>query len=351
MTCPRRLERKDTASSELNFLCTNTSGFACADCRTLIYCIDGLAYADPCSSNNFCGTRNGFKGPVCHHQQPEECSCTSGETLKPDPNNEHRFLECRSGSEGVPVVRQCMFNQVYDKEIGFCKDKDERYSCTRMGVFADPSSCSGYYACIMAPSGWIQNKFQCENDMFFNEQNIKCENPCEWIDSSFSCKEKGRYPLFMDCSLYYECSKANNSWMRTFRKCPEGFYWKQDEQFADGFCIEQAYSTCMPSEIMGCNFSISQCFPEDVGIPIVMHVPEKIKDTKESYGIDISFEDSNELGYWDFALMEDEGESSGSYFESHFKKILDLIKALHKLSLAMESSEESNSNELERSMQ
>ncbi|XP_069939569.1 uncharacterized protein [Cherax quadricarinatus] len=267
--CKPRAARALANDPKLDYVCENsTSDFMCADCKTLVLCVNGTAYPETCGSGDLCNIDNDhFGGGVCYPNQPSDCSCDAPNQFKEDSYNEARFLFCEAtGSD--PQIFQCPDDHVFDSTMNQCIHYNGLPECTSIGVFANSRNCSQFYNCIPTIDGWVQKPFSCNNEthkhLMYNEAAGSCEDPCTWGNGNFKCEEEGRFADPLNCQRYYECVKDTSEasdFRQALHECPEGYEWDQSARNSYGHCVLEGNSLnpCVPAVANKCSVDRSQC--------------------------------------------------------------------------------------------
>lgn len=252
----------------MDYVCEGASSeFVCADCKTLVNCINGTAYPEPCGAGDLCAVKDTqFGGGVCYPTEPIECSCEQPNQFKVDYYDETRFFFCEAqGSD--PVIYQCPDDHLFVPGKSQCLSYAGLPECTNIGVFANENNCSQYYTCIFTTNGWVQKPSSCDNDthsgLMYNEVSGKCEDPCTWDTGKFSCVEEGRFPDPVDCKGYYECvadEDYESGFRQTHHSCPDGYEWDPSARLEHGHCVALGKSKvrCVPTSQNKC------AVPEDL---------------------------------------------------------------------------------------
>ncbi|CAL4090053.1 unnamed protein product [Meganyctiphanes norvegica] len=256
------------AEPNLQQFCNNAEDeFICADCKTLVICIDGKPYTEPCEYGSVCSMKRSFKGGVCYPGEPAECTCNKADIFRRDYYNPSKFLTC--GIEGSePIIHTCPEGLVFNEQKRACGTEIES-SCTASGTFAVEDDCSRYYSCIFTTGGWVQKEFTCRNNTMFNEETGICEDPCDWYSGHFSCEAEGRYANPSDCTKYYECFAERHNpdifiWVE--HECPEGYEWNQMVKSGVGHCVASgtAKDKCVPQKPNQCKIPDEWCKAESI---------------------------------------------------------------------------------------
>ncbi|XP_063859543.1 uncharacterized protein LOC135100503 isoform X2 [Scylla paramamosain] len=267
--CKPRSGRAIAANHKLDYVCEGASSeFVCADCKTLVNCINGTAYPEPCASGDLCAVKDAqFGGGVCYPSEPIECMCEHPNEFKVDYYDETRFFFCENqGSD--PVIYQCPDDHLFVPSLSQCRSYAGLPECTSIGVFANELNCSQYYTCIFTTNGWVQKPSSCDNEthsgLMYNEQTGKCEDPCTWDTGKFSCSVEGRFPDPVNCNAYYECVEDDSyeSGLRqTHHSCPDGYEWDPTAREAFGHCVVQGTrkAKCSPVKENKCFIPQDQC--------------------------------------------------------------------------------------------
>nr|XP_027229754.1 cartilage oligomeric matrix protein-like isoform X7 [Penaeus vannamei] len=236
MECRSRSERSVTnAYPKYSYLCEGQpDDFVCADCRTMVMCVKGQAFARQCISGRSCSIKATFGGAVCYPGSPAECTCQSGDSFVRDLYDPQKFFSC-SATGGVPENHVCPDGMVFDETLVQCRNQASLPACGRPGVFANLDDCSEYYSCISLQYGWLQRLFMCPNGTLFNEVTGACEDPCK---RTMVCYVEGRFPDPLDRRSYYECLIIGGLMKRARYQCPHGYVWKANDTGDGGACVE-----------------------------------------------------------------------------------------------------------------
>lgn len=218
------------------------NGFFCLSCKTLVICINGIAYTEGCRTGFACDTRNTFQGAVCYPKHSAQCRCNDTKQILPDPHNPRAYLECLYGAE-EPTVRFCQKGMVFSRETLTCQFHGNNVQ----GILPNPDDCSEYYKWIQTTGGFVRYTFQCTCGFLFNEVTGRCEDPCSYQPQEFTCKTEGRFPNQYDCSSYYVCIADNNlqtGFVQDLRRCPHGFMWIAGAVAGTGQCMPDRTAAC-----------------------------------------------------------------------------------------------------------
>ncbi|XP_069986871.1 cartilage oligomeric matrix protein-like isoform X2 [Penaeus vannamei] len=234
--CLSRSERSVTnAYPRYSYLCEGQpDDFVCADCRTMVMCVKGQAFARQCISGRSCSIKAAFGGAVCYPGHPAACTCQSADSFVRDLYDPQKFFSC-SGIGVLPEIHVCPDGMVFDETLVQCRNQASLPACRRPGVFANLDDCSEYYSCISLQSGWLQRLFMCPNGTLFNEATGACEDPCK---RTMVCYEEGRFPDPLDRRSYYECLIIGGLMKRARYQCPHGYVWKANDSGDGGACVE-----------------------------------------------------------------------------------------------------------------
>ena len=259
----------------MDYACANgQTGFICSDCKTLINCLNGTAYPEPCGANYLCYESEIFGGGVCYPGKPDECTCENPNEFSIDKYDTHSFFFCKNEDDD-PTVYRCPEDMEFDEENHQCENVDGLPPCQKIGVFANPADCSIYYTCIMSTEGWVHKKFSCVNDthsdLMFNEQSGRCEDPCTWATGSFQCPSEGRFADPMNCNQYYECISYPDDptkFRKTLRECPINYVWDPEARNGIGHCVNENTGgvKCEPQAENVCKIPEGQCSNEIVPV-------------------------------------------------------------------------------------
>ncbi|KAK7024268.1 hypothetical protein SK128_007752 [Halocaridina rubra] len=266
--CKPRHARALVSDPKLDYLCEDIeSDFICADCKTLINCVNGTAYPEPCGHKDLCAVKDSeFGGGVCYPGEPEECACEKPNVFHIDKYDPSRFFFCEQ-EKSDPIIYQCPEDHIFDVNTRQCKSSEGLPECEKIGVFADPSNCTTYYTCIFSKTGWVQKKFTCNNEtdsgLMFSEISGMCEDPCEWDDGMFECEAEGRFADPLDCHRYYECilDSSVGEYRKILQECPEGYLWDPNARNNYGHCVleKSSSSSCASLSITKCTIPDDLC--------------------------------------------------------------------------------------------
>ncbi|XP_042859546.1 uncharacterized protein LOC122245687, partial [Penaeus japonicus] len=252
-----------------SYLCeAQPNGFLCADCRTMILCVRGQAFARRCSKGRSCDIREDFGGGVCYPDKPRACTCEKPNVFHRDYYDVQKFFYCKDAGAN-PTYYRCPDGMVYDEGIAQCRNHFGLPVCTQPGTFANPNNCAEYYSCTALRHGWLQRVFLCKNGTLFSETNMRCEDPCTW---QFTCQEEGRFSDPQDRRRYFECFKEMGQMKRVRQQCPAGYMWNPKEAARE--CVEDTgdisydnFTTCIVEEV--------RCRGEDhITYPVTTIIPE-----------------------------------------------------------------------------
>ncbi|ROT81525.1 uncharacterized protein [Penaeus vannamei] len=268
-TCHPRKGRSVTADPKLEYACEGAlSEFVCVDCKTLVNCVNGTAYPEPCADGDMCSVRESqFGGGVCYPAEPKECTCSKPNEFKVDYYDPSKFLFCQD-AETDPIIYQCPEDHVFDPVMSQCRNSAGLPECSSIGVFANPENCTQYYTCIFTTSGWVQKPFSCINEtdpfLMYNEASGVCEDPCQWNTGKFSCIAEGRYSDPLSCSRYFECvvdEAEETGFRQELHECPEGYVWDPSARGDFGHCVLEGASKtpCSPVTINKCTIPDNWC--------------------------------------------------------------------------------------------
>ncbi|KAK7068945.1 hypothetical protein SK128_006017 [Halocaridina rubra] len=294
-----RVAREIKSDSMLNSLCNTIQyGFVCADCKTTVNCVEGVAYIDACGAGEMCAEKSEFNGAVCYPNQPESCTCTKEQTFRIDHYNPKMFFYCNTvGDE--PDLYQCPDGRIFDEGIGQCTNGLGLPECQTKGHFALQSDCSRYYTCIEHKHGWMQKPFTCNDSFMFNEFTSQCEDPCTWNSGMFTCQKEGRFPDPLSCAHYYECVQQDQSFRQYRRQCPSGTEWDEEARGGVGHCVKKVVSTCSPVVVNKCKIPDGWCAAVETGteeVEVATTVsPEQVIEIKQLREEKQSLENEKEL--------------------------------------------------------
>lgn len=265
-TCkqPNRKGRALLEDNSFSFMCSEgKDGFFCADCKTLINCVDGHAYKETCRNGNMCAHKESFGGGICYPKEPAECMCQESNIFKEDLYNKRKFFYCNDTTSD-PAFYECDEGSTFDVTKSQCKNNNGLPECHRTGVFADMNNCTQYYACISTRSGWVQKAFTCsgtnQSNLMYNELTGACEDPCTWHVGSLTCTEEGRFPDPKDCQRYFECVADESGLKQVRRSCPEDYSWDPTARGGVGHCVKAFTNTqCTPATPNKCIIPDGMC--------------------------------------------------------------------------------------------
>ncbi|XP_064079291.1 uncharacterized protein LOC135196416 [Macrobrachium nipponense] len=235
-----------------SFCSEKVNGFFCADCKTVVNCINGVAFTEDCSSLNTCSERTDFGGAVCYPTPDEKCACSAANSFSIDAYSKQAFFFCRAAGAD-PDIYQCPEDMEFDPETKQCKNTDGFPPCTETGVFAFHADCNRYYTCIASQNGWIQKPLLCDINTMYNEITGACEDPCSWETGQFTCPQNGRFPDPLSCDSYYQCIQLpDNTFRQEHRQCPNGYQWDKEALENKGNCVKGTVSSCKPLVVSKC---------------------------------------------------------------------------------------------------
>ncbi|XP_064078618.1 uncharacterized protein LOC135196093 [Macrobrachium nipponense] len=236
------------------------NGFYCANCKTLVHCIEGEAQVETCSEGDTCLKTPDFGGAVCQPVMRENCACSGDNKFHADAYDPRAFFFCRD-ELSEPEMHQCSIDKEFDALKQQCVSRDGLPECVVPGIFSDYRNCSQYYSCIVVQDGWVKRSYSCKKGTMYNEDTGLCEDPCSWPSEKFTCKAEGRFPDPLSCKNYYECvSLPDGSTLRQYHKqCPHGYAWKHDAQSGRGRCVGQAEASCSPVKLGRCVLTELKC--------------------------------------------------------------------------------------------
>lgn len=258
---PHRQQRALFEDSAFSFMCSEgKDGFFCADCKTLINCVDRRAYKLSCINGDMCTHKENFGGGVCYPKEPAGCTCQEPNTFKEDLYDKRKFFYCNDTSSD-PVFYECDEGSEFDVVKSQCKNKNGLPECHRPGVFGDMNNCTQYYACISTKNGWVQKAFNCnQSNLMYNELTGACEDPCTWQLGSFTCTEEGRYPDPKECQRYFECVADESGLKQVRRTCPDDYSWDPTARGGVGHCVKASTNThCTPATQNKCIIPDGMC--------------------------------------------------------------------------------------------
>ncbi|CAL4065159.1 unnamed protein product, partial [Meganyctiphanes norvegica] len=272
--CKPRAPKALQSDPKLKHICEGVDGdFVCGDCVTLVNCIDGTAYPEPCEHDTMCAIKNTFAGGVCYPQEPLECTCEKPNVFHKDYYSISKFFFCETeGSK--PQVHACPEGMRFDDEKRQCANINGLPACNTIGVFANEKDCTEYYTCIFATDGWVQKPFSCSNEtsdhLMYNEVSGQCEDPCDWKAEEFTCSSEGRFSDPTDCSKYYECISdpavtageevpGVPEFISTHHECPEDYVWNQTVKNGFGHCVPSDAESCKPIVSNSCSVPAEWC--------------------------------------------------------------------------------------------
>lgn len=237
--------------------------YMCANCKTLVNCIDGKAYPSACGSGDFCYNKyESFGSSVCYPGLPKSCVCSEQEVFYRDFYDKEGFFLC--DKFGETHMHRCPEGHVFDQEKVQCKSVSGLPACVTPGMFALLEDCSRYYACIVTEDGWLQHEFSCSQahgPAMYNEESGQCEDPCNWMLPDFECVEEGRFADPLDCRKFYVCTRdaAADTFRKVSRQCPEGYEWEQIVRDGTGRCVPMESEKCKPSYVTQCQIPQNLC--------------------------------------------------------------------------------------------
>ncbi|XP_053656850.1 uncharacterized protein [Cherax quadricarinatus] len=243
---------KQVHNNLLDEVCSDAPNqYMCADCKTVVNCVDGRAFPQNCHED-FCNYKSSFFSNVCYTEPHKDCSCPENNVFYKDPNNLSTFFIC--DDLGEMHIYRCPEGYTFDEHSVQCLNPSGLPSCTNPGTFGFTEDCNTYYTCIVTTKGWLQYVFQCPPGQFYNEQTEKCENPCNWKLSKFECKEEGRFGDPTDCRRFFVCTwdTVASSYRQVLRQCPDGFEWQQVLRDGSGRCTTMVTDQCTPVTTTHC---------------------------------------------------------------------------------------------------
>ncbi|XP_066964282.1 uncharacterized protein [Macrobrachium rosenbergii] len=253
--CNRRLRTTRALPVDRRFsnICSEKpNGFFCADCKTLVNCVNGVAFTEACGASDTCSERSDFGGAVCYPSPQEKCTCVDANSFSVDAYDNHMFFFC-SSANADPDIYHCPEDMEFDTEINQCKNRNGFPPCAETGVFAFHSNCSQYYTCVASQNGWLQKPLECASNTMYNEIEGACEDPCSWDTGKFTCQQDGRFPDPLSCGSYYQCIQLpDNSFRQEHRHCPDGYQWSKEALENKGSCVKGPVDSCKPLAVTKC---------------------------------------------------------------------------------------------------
>ncbi|XP_042205169.1 uncharacterized protein LOC121854557 [Homarus americanus] len=244
-------EMKYLRKPSLDHICYDAPNqYMCANCKTLVNCVDGRAHATQCNTGNFCyNYNNEFGGHVCYPGRPTQCLCQDSNVFYRDAYDQGAFFICDESGENR--MHQCPEGDWFDEKAVECRSFSGLPRCTTPGTFAHAEDCTRYYSCIVTTHGWLQHEYQCPYDrgvLFYNEQTGSCEDPCFWEKPRFECTQEGRFGDPTDCRRFYVCTwdAVAHKYRQVLRQCPSGFEWQQIVRNGSGRCTTMVTEDCIP---------------------------------------------------------------------------------------------------------
>ncbi|CAL4139809.1 unnamed protein product, partial [Meganyctiphanes norvegica] len=135
--------RFEVADSSHQKLCRKeTNQFLCADCKTLLTCVDGKPFTYECNDGTVCtqNTLNNVTTGICHNKKPKECTCEKAVTFKRDFYDPSKFLSCQDKSAD-PIILSCPEGLLFNEKRKACgiiptsdKCSEEGGSCLILGT-------------------------------------------------------------------------------------------------------------------------------------------------------------------------------------------------------------------------
>ncbi|XP_068232031.1 uncharacterized protein [Palaemon carinicauda] len=247
-----RTARSLTVDRRFSSICdSRRNGFFCADCKTVVNCIEGVAFVENCGTSDTCSKKDAFGGAICYPTPEPSCSCSRANAFFIDPYDTQMFFFC-SATEAEPDMYHCPGEMIFDESTQQCKNANGFSPCMEAGVFAYHDDCTQYYTCIASQNGWIQKPFSCSDGLMYNEIKGQCEDPCSWDTGKFTCQREGRFSDPLSCDKYYECVLlSDGSFRQDQRQCPHGYEWVQSE-LGVGRCGKGPSPNCQPLTLTKC---------------------------------------------------------------------------------------------------
>ena len=157
-------------------------------------------------------------------------SCVNGE-FKKDLNNEKFYFRCLNGEL---KKFECEGKSFWFHDVLSCviKEQETVFRCDQQHVYPDLTNCKNYYRC--GNSRFI--KFQCPDDLVWNQKLLTCDSPDNviWCSNgkpeilynykmtNGSCNKINDYKHdIKSCNRFYRCT--NNQW--TAAQCPPDSIW------------------------------------------------------------------------------------------------------------------------------
>lgn len=260
----RLSDRRQIRVPSLDPVCADAPNqYLCANCKTLVNCINGKAFPSVCGSGDFCYSDNeSFGSSVCYPGLPRSCVCDEREVFYQDTYDRGAFFLC--DKYGETHLHRCPEGQVFDEEEVQCKSASGLPACVTPGKFAVLEDCRRYYACIVTEEGWLQHAFTCPQSngpSMYNDESGRCEDPCNWRLPDFVCKDEGRFADPMDCRRFFVCTldAESGDFRQVSRQCPEGYEWEQVVRDGTGRCVPMSSEECKPNYVTQCHIPQNLC--------------------------------------------------------------------------------------------
>ncbi|XP_071513114.1 uncharacterized protein [Panulirus ornatus] len=254
----RLLDLLEMHDPSLDYMCSDAPNqYVCANCKTLVNCIDGRAYPSRCEVGDFCLSNwDAFGGDVCYPGRPKGCACGETNVFYQDVYDAEAFFKC--DESGETDMHYCPVEHWFDATAVECRSSRGLPSCTVPGTFAVHSDCRRYYACIVTRGGgFLQHEFRCPDHdgiLFYNEQIGRCDDPCHWKPPEFECSSEGRFADPTDCRRFFVCTwdAESAAFRQVSRQCPEGFEWQQLLRSGVGHCADRGTVPCTSATTSQC---------------------------------------------------------------------------------------------------
>ncbi|XP_063589745.1 uncharacterized protein LOC134766748 isoform X1 [Penaeus indicus] len=254
----------------LAFICEGKpNGFYCADCKTLVNCIDGSAFPYTCDNMTRCDSRQTFGGGVCYPEHPQKCFCQTKHSFHVDLYDDRKFYYCEDVQAEYDIF-QCPNEMIFVEDEIQCNTRSGLPRCRYMGIFSYIPDCRRYYVCILTLTGWVQKAFRCHSDsalgeLMFNQVTGECEDPCTWTAKEFACQREGRFGDIISCRIYHECVAMPYGFRHVKHECPLGYTWDPTALNGYGLCVLAETNT-------GCvvdNSTLNLCIIPETRCPYV----------------------------------------------------------------------------------
>lgn len=248
----------------LDYVChDHPNQYVCANCKTLVNCVNGRAHPRTCGFGDFCfSNQEAFGGDVCYPGRPKGCVCEEANVFYQDAYDAEAFFMCDEFRE--IVMHYCPDGHWFDASRVECRSSSGLPSCTTPGTFAVESDCRRYYACVLTTEGFLQHEFRCPDyngRLFYNEEKGLCDDPCDWRPPEFECSSEGRFADPTDCRQYFVCTwdASVNTYRQVLQKCPDGFEWQQMLRTGVGHCTTMMTVQCTPVTTTKCTLPPGLC--------------------------------------------------------------------------------------------